>query len=189
MKVNRVGFEEFETGLKGLNPLHAFNRPLFALLNNLWVDEIHFLLVTKVGVEFAAVFGERNGVLLSPWSAPFGGFAFKREDVPLEELNELIDAIGEYAERVACKTIEITFPPSFYANNFLSKIDFLFLNRGVKSITEINYHFDFEFHKNNNFRNKNFVRNFKKGDGMVLFLCSTNQEKSYRFGLPPSNGV
>ncbi|MBP8850380.1 MAG: hypothetical protein KBG80_07480, partial [Breznakibacter sp.] len=77
MVVIRVSSEEYEQELKKLNPLHVYNRPQFALLNNLWVDEIHFLLFKTSKVEFAITLGERNNVLLSPWSAPFGGFAFR----------------------------------------------------------------------------------------------------------------
>ena len=185
MVVIRVSSEEYEQELKKLNPLHAYNRPQFALLNNLWVDEIHFLLFKTSKVELAITLGERNNVLLSPWSAPFGGFAFRDVRASMELLTESITLLKEYALLCNCREITITFPPSIYAPSVLHKLFFVLENNSLISRkSDINYHLD--LHKSESYPyNSNFKRNFKKGELLkqTLYKCEDVREKQIVYDL------
>ncbi len=191
MVVIRVSSEEYEQELKKLNPLHAYNRPQFALLNNLWVDEIHFLLFKTSKVEFAITLGERNNVLLSPWSAPFGGFAFRDEGVTIETIEECVTSLKQYASHVNCTLIQITIPPSIYDHQFITKLNYVLEFSSSNKIVDINYHFNLHDISINDRLNRNFKRNLKVGEklGMQLHLCTSLIEKEKVYSVIEENRV
>lgn len=189
MRIVRVNSQEFEDELKGLNKVHAFNLPQFAMLNNLWVDEIHFLLFKNVKTELAITFGERDGVLLSPWSAPFGGFAFLHDDISLELISTSFDLLKQYAKRCNCLEISFTLPPTFYAKSFLTKLSFFCDSRSSHRVTDINYSFDLNNLKSVKDLNRNYNRNYKKGlqNNLSLVLCNTLDEKEQCYSIIEEN--
>lgn len=189
MVIVRVSSEEYEAEFVKLIPLHAYNRPQFALLNNLWVDEIHFLLFKTTKIELAITLGERNNVLLSPWSAPFGGFAFRDEGILLETINECVSLLKSYALQVNCRLLEITLPPRVYAPRFIEKLNFVLESKSSKKFVDINYHFDLNDVTTLDTLNRNFKRNLKYGEalGQQLCLCSTVVEKEHAYSVIEEN--
>lgn len=189
MIVVRVSSEEYEEELKRLNQVHAFNSPKFAMLNNLWVDEIHFLLFKTSKVELAITLGERNQSLLSPWSAPFGGFAFRDDFISIEVFEASIIQLKKYAKFVNCKLIEITLPPDLYASRCLTKLRFVLDSHSKFKISDINYYFDLEDNTISNRLNRNFRRNIKKSEvhALQLHLCLTNEEKELAYNVIEEN--
>ncbi len=189
MIVVRVSSQEFEEELQKLQLVHAFNSPLFALLNNLWVDEIHFLLFKTTKVELGVILGERNNTLLSQWSAPFGGFVFKDDTISIESLQNSIKALTTYTKQVNCISFTITLPPPFYSSNFLTKLFFVLGSFTSPKTVDINYHFDLLIENTLQSRNRNFKRNLKIGEdlGLQLYLCQNNEEKSVAYKVIEEN--
>mgnify|MGYP007112146813 CR=1 FL=1 len=58
--------------------------------------------------------GIRAGALLSPYSAPFGGFHFKKENVYISEIDRFIELLKDYAEARSLDRIEVVTPPDIY---------------------------------------------------------------------------
>ena len=95
---------------------HVFNTPAFAALNAHKADAVHYLLFDDNGkTRFGLVLGERGGKLLSPFSAPFGGFSVNREQ-SLAKIDEAVVSLAEYAEKER-KDIRVVLPPQIYAHN------------------------------------------------------------------------
>ncbi len=66
--------------------------------------------------------GIKNGVLQSPFSAPFGGFHFRNEIIYTGELDNYLISLKEYIKSNRLKGIEITLPPDIYHLTFNAKI-------------------------------------------------------------------
>lgn len=95
-------------------PTHVFLGVAFNELNRQKCESIHYLLLEDTGgkVRCGIILGERNGVLRSPFSAPFGGLE-ERGNQKLPFLCSAVMTIREYARKMGCG-VEITFPPACY---------------------------------------------------------------------------
>jgi len=189
MIVVRVNSQEFEQELKKLNRVHVFNVPQFAILNNLWVDEIHFLLFKTNRTILALTLGERDGKLRSPFSAPYGGFAYFKANISISSLEESLKLLQDYARMCNCTQISITCPPTFYAHSFLTKLSFCYNKLADKSVCDINYHFDL---LDKNFEKKvdgEFRRDLKKGikNKLTLIRCEKFEEKQLCYNIIDEN--
>jgi len=129
-----------EYAVQPLTHMHAYNTADFAALNAAKADAVHFLLAVKDGkVRFGLVLGERNGLLLSPFSAPFGGFS-QRKYPSLECLDETVDALRSYAEKRGMK-VRITLPPTFYEPRLIAHSVNVLSRKGALHHIDLNYHF------------------------------------------------
>ena len=59
-------------------PYHVFNGAAFSELNRHKCAGLHYLVFKDSKIRLGLVLGERDGVLCSPFSAPFGGFSSLR---------------------------------------------------------------------------------------------------------------
>ena len=191
MQVVRVNSQEFGLELKKLNQVHSFNLADFAMLNNIWVDEIHFLLFQTKETILAITLGERNAKLLSPFSAPFGGFSFLRDDISISIIQEALELLQGYGRSCNCKDISLTLPPLFYAPNFLTKLVFCCYLASSSQITDINYHLNLSLIGNLGRFNRNYWRNIKKGESNNLFItkCVTSEELELCYSIIEENRV
>lgn len=121
---------------------HVFNSVPFVLLNETKVSEVCFLLVEDDGrCRFGLIVGDRGDMLASPFSAPYGGLEFSREE-RLTNVITAIDAIAEYAAERK-KSLRITMPPSFHRPEMNMKITATLLNRREALLwADYNYHYD-----------------------------------------------
>jgi hypothetical protein len=85
--------------------------------------DTEYIIFRSSKPKLGLIAGIIDGVLSSPFSAPFGGFSYKKDDVSLETLDESIDLLLEYSIQKIFRSINITLPPSFYAESFLSKLN------------------------------------------------------------------
>ena len=60
---------------------HQFISEEFIVLNEEKVDKVVRLVQDIKKVQIGLIAGVRGGILLSPFSAPFGGFHFKNEKI------------------------------------------------------------------------------------------------------------
>ena len=114
MTINEVTAREYAERIER-HP-HVFNTPAFAELNAHKAEAVRYLLFDdNCKTRFGLVLGERGGKLLSPFSAPFGGFSVNREQ-SLEKIDGAVAALAEYAKKER-KDIRIALPPQIYAHN------------------------------------------------------------------------
>ena len=98
---------------------HIFNTAAFSEINRHKADAVRYLLFADGRkTRFGMVLGERNGRLLSPFSAPFGGFSANKQQ-RLDIIEEAVKALAEYAKSVG-KPVYIVLPPAFYAPTLIN---------------------------------------------------------------------
>ncbi|GHV14927.1 hypothetical protein AGMMS49938_11950 [Fibrobacterales bacterium] len=117
---------------------HIFNSKEFAEFNRQKCDEIHYLDFDGISI----IFGERDGIFYSPFSAPFGGFSSERKCPSLEAIEK---AICNLTYKLKNKWCNITLPPYIYNGTFISQCVSALMRTGfVLDFADLNYSFDLE---------------------------------------------
>lgn len=138
MQIKEVSLEEY-AGLP-LKHAHVFNSVDFSRLNAHKADRLHCLVFEEEGkCKYGITLGEREGWLLSPFSAPFGGFSHGKS-VHLESLDAAAEALVYYAKDKE-KRLRVVLPPLFYEQHFLSETVNVLSRHATLSYIDINYHF------------------------------------------------
>ena len=119
---------------------HIFNTVAFAQLNSDKVDRVHYLSFNDPKPCFGIVLGESNGMLRSPFSAPFGGF-LENGTHRLERLEKAVDMLVDYAKERSLKLL-ITLPPLLYDETKISKWVSVMTRKMQLSYINHNYHLD-----------------------------------------------
>lgn len=122
----------------GLHPV--FNSPAFTQLYTHKCRAIHYLAFRRRNRIVAGIIaGETDGMLQSPFSAPYGGFTLLAAPA-IALLTELTDSLTGYARELGLG-IRITLPPVYMAPAEISAWAYVLgLREGVKITTDINYH-------------------------------------------------
>ena len=102
------------------NDPHPFISSSFITLNNSKTDRIIRLVHDSEKPEIGLIAGIKNNNLLSPFSAPFGGFHFKKENVYSDTVDIFISSLKEYLE-VKQLGIKLILPPYIYHQTFNAK--------------------------------------------------------------------
>jgi hypothetical protein len=100
---------------------HPFISEQFIELNKGKVDKIIRLIDDCKKPVIGLVAGIRNGLLLSPFSAPFGGFHFHNEIIYISEVDSFLSSLKAYIEFEGFKGIDLTLPPDLYNLTFNTK--------------------------------------------------------------------
>ncbi len=124
------------------NPSHVFNSMDFNALNESKCDAVYYLLFRDTKVRMGIIFGVRNNILTSPFSAPFGGFEATSLDIRLQQIDAALQALEAWATTKNFDAIRIVFPSFFYNSNLLNKLcnclsRFSYERKNV----DLNYHF------------------------------------------------
>lgn len=102
----------------------------FIELNRTKVDKIIRLLENKNKVSIGLVAGIKDNILLSPFSAPFGGFHFRNDNIYITEIEVFIDDLLDYARLKNIEMINLTLPPSIYHLSFNTKLINILIRKG-----------------------------------------------------------
>ncbi len=78
------------------------------------------------------VTGVKDNVLLSPFSAPFGGFHYSHEYIMFDSIYNFVSGIQEYIINNNIKGINITLPPDIYQTNMNAKFVSAFIKADYK---------------------------------------------------------
>lgn len=114
------------------NP-HPFLREDFLDLNEWKCSRILRLAEDKPKKELGLVAGVKNEVIMSHFSAPFGGFHFRNELVYTSEIDAFLSSLKEYIISSELKGIEIILPPDLYHPTFNAKTINSFIRGGFTS--------------------------------------------------------
>jgi hypothetical protein len=161
------------------NP-HPFISEPFIELNKGKTEKIIRLVSDKQKPEIGFIAGLRSGILLSPFSAPFGGFHFRNEKVYISEIDNFLFEIKEYIVLQGLKGIEIVLPPDIYHSTFNAKtINSLYRNGFSTVIPEITgwvnlQKFDGEFSQ------KNSREYYRQALRNKLTFCEVSYEEEKR---------
>lgn len=117
---------------------HIYDSADFCELNRHKADSMHYLVVSDTKARFGIVLGERGGRLLSPFSAPFGGFTTNRAQ-RLEGMEAATELLTSYARGLGL-TWRITLPPLAYDCTQLSKWANVLGRMGRLLYSDLNYH-------------------------------------------------
>ena len=126
------------------NPVACYLRADFNLLNASKVDAVRFFAYAPESGEVALglAVGEKGNVWSSPYSAPFGGFAYTQCQTVA-----LLNAAGAELKSFAVsqgKVLKLTLPPLFYDRLFYPKFVAALLQNGfTQSYANLNYAFDY----------------------------------------------
>ncbi len=104
------------------SPSHVFNSAAFNALNESKCDAVYYLLFKDSKIRLGIIFGVRNNILTSPFSAPFGGFEATSPDLKLQQVDTALQVLHLWAKSKNFEGIKIVFPAFFYNSNLLNKI-------------------------------------------------------------------
>jgi len=101
---------------------HPFISEKFLELNSWKVDKIVRLVPDNDKVSLGLVAGITDGKMLAPFSAPFGGFHYRNEQIYVSEIECFLDDLKEYAKTENLNWIFFSLPPSIYQKSFNAKV-------------------------------------------------------------------
>ncbi|MBE0675960.1 MAG: hypothetical protein IH591_14985, partial [Bacteroidales bacterium] len=106
----------------------------FIELNRDKVDRIIRLVDESGEPVIGLVAGIKDGILKSPFSAPFGGFHFRKENIYISEIDRFLHLLSDYATSRFLKGIEIITPPDIYHLTFNAKVVNSLIRQGYQFI-------------------------------------------------------
>lgn len=113
---------------------HVFNSVIFNELNSEKVGKVHYFIFKDSKVRLGICLGEKDDLLKSPFSAPFGGFEYNTEDHKFKIVEEAVELLEDYASKNG-KNLKITLPPEFYGSTIINET----VNTLVRSDFNISY--------------------------------------------------
>lgn len=123
-------------------PNHIFNSGAFSKLNESRFEKLYYLIFRDTKIRLGIIFGLRDKVLLSPFSASFGGFEFASADIKLYQINSALESLFVWTSSNKFIGIKIILPPFFYKEDFLAKMTNCIYRSGFETKNiELNYHF------------------------------------------------
>jgi len=121
MEIVEVTAEQYAEVIS--KPTQFFNAAAFNAVNAYKCDNVFYLLFKDAKIRLGIIFGVRNNLLVSPFSAPFGGFETVNDDIKLQQIDQALEALENWAKEKNFDGIKIVPPPFFYNPNFLNKMD------------------------------------------------------------------
>ncbi|OYU85090.1 MAG: hypothetical protein CFE24_03780 [Flavobacterium sp. BFFFF2] len=139
MEIREVDVSTYKSYLKSTS--HVFNSVEFTELNSDKCDQVFYLLFKSEKVCCGISVGIRNGNVLSPFSAPFGGFEAIQPDVYVKQLIEATQLLQSWTIQKGFHSLKITLPPTIYGNDWISKQVAAFSETRLDvECIDINYH-------------------------------------------------
>jgi hypothetical protein len=103
------------------HPYHIFNYATFTQLNISKCEKPFYLLYKDTKYRLGLTAGIRSGKLLSPFSAPFGGFSFLKQDIQIAVIEKALQQLEIFAFSKSCSCIRLILPPLIYNETFVAK--------------------------------------------------------------------
>ncbi|WP_293872247.1 hypothetical protein [Flavobacterium sp.] len=180
MEILEVTPEFFDASFP--KPNHIFNSGAFSKLNSARFEKVYYLIFRDTKIRLGIIFGLQNQVLLSPFSATFGGFEFVNCDIKLYQIDATLESLFNWASTNGFIGIKIIQPPFFYNEDFSAKVTNCIYRAGFDTQNiELNYHFQ-TANLNIDYEQKiwyNAKKNLKKATafGLLFEKLESNQGK------------
>lgn len=118
---------------------YIYNSVAFAELNRDKASAVTYLAIGDKKPRFGIILGERGGILRSPFSAPFGGFA-QRGQQRLDYMDEAARLVVGYAKGLG-RQLLVTPPSMVYDIGEQSKWVNILARHMSQRFVDLNYHF------------------------------------------------
>jgi len=153
------------------NPNQIFNSGAFSKLNQSRFEKVHYLIFKDSKIRLGLILGLKEQVLLSPFSATFGGFENATDDIKLYQIDAAIQSLFDWASAKNYIGIRIIPPPSFYNEDFSAKVMNCLYRSGFETKNmELNYHF----------QTANLTEDYEQ---LIWYNARKNLKKANSFGL------
>jgi hypothetical protein len=126
-----------------------------------------------------------------PYSAPFGIFEKLQKHVKIEEIEESLRLLEQYAKDKGVHSIMFRLPPSFYDESFISKVQNCLLRQDyAMDFCDLNYQFFIDNPEN---YEQTLLRNAKKNlrkaekENFDFVHCDTTEEKKEAYAVIQNN--
>jgi len=170
------------------NPYHVFNSADFNLLNNQKCEKLFFLLFEEQKYRLGLVAGLREGILNTPFSAPFGSYSHIGGKTNLTTLENAIDATEEFAREQKIKGIRHILPPLIYGDTFIAQLtNILYRKQYQMTNCDISHYFPLD--KFDATYPKSLPRNARKNLAIALKsnlefkVCDTENQKEKAYSI------
>ncbi|MFW5785163.1 MAG: hypothetical protein ACOCW1_03165, partial [Chitinispirillaceae bacterium] len=94
----------------------------FTELNRSKTERVVHLIDDREKPAMGLVAGVEQGILKSPFSAPFGGFHFRNQNVYAGRIDSFSESLKQYIASRDLKGIDLTLPPDIYHQTFNAKV-------------------------------------------------------------------
>lgn len=111
---------------------HPFLSEPFVELNQAKAERIIRLISDDTKPSLGFIAGIRNKRIISPFSAPFGGFHFKSENVYPSEIENFLHELKQFITDQGFDGLDITLPPGLYHPTFNSKLINVMIRSGFE---------------------------------------------------------
>jgi len=101
---------------------HPFVSKRFIALNSHKVSSVRRLVDSQEKARIGMIAGQNDDILLSPFSAPFGGFHFRKDNQYIGEIENFIEGLKDFIRYENLKRIQIILPPDIYHFSFNTKV-------------------------------------------------------------------
>lgn len=124
-------------------PYTVFNSAPFNSLNSDKVERVFYFLFRDSKYRLGLIAAQNQGALVSPFSAPYGGFTPIYNDVKIQSIEEAVDLTIVWAKQRGLTKIKFTLPPPVYNESYLAKVSNVLYRRnfGIDTL-ELNFHFN-----------------------------------------------
>ena len=139
MTIRRISAKEYKSLFP--QPFSIFNSVEFAELNKGKCIDLHYLAFHESKTRLGIILGETDDMLLSPFSASYGGFS-SNTAVPLQYYDEACLCLRDYTHSIG-KKIRITLAPPLYdeLDNVKTFRALMSAGANIESI-DYNHHFN-----------------------------------------------
>jgi hypothetical protein len=163
-----------------VNP-HAFISGPFVELNKKKTERVVRLVNAGERSALGLIAGINDGILKSPFSAPFGGFHFKNAIVYISEIDSFVADLKAYVLSQGLRGIELILPPDIYSQTFNAKaINSLFRNGFQPLIPDITCWVNLQ-QFNGAFTQKNSKEYYRQAvRNELVFDLASNEGDMYR---------
>lgn len=175
------------------NPYHIFNNIDFNLMNAVAKGVVIKCIAFKTSkFRLGLIGGVVNNKFISPFSAPFGGFSYIKEDVNLQTIEEAIDLLHHHCRSNNITEIHLTLPPFFFNMGFISKLNNVLYRKGFGiAKSDLNYSIPLKGSFQDYLRrldvNGRRNLNIALSKNFTFFQCQTPEEKEQAYNIIKKN--
>jgi hypothetical protein len=153
MELIEIHYEEYDCLFSSCN--HVFNTGRFNHNNSHRCNDVKYLVFKDGKHSLGLIAGLKNNILISPFSAPFGGLSFTHQSVSFTIIEDFVRLLSAYTLNNNFIGIKLVLPPLFYNEIFLTRLmNVLFREHFLVTNLDVDFYFDCE----NNTEYKDQVR-------------------------------
>lgn len=163
-----------------------FNSMQFNDANKDNADRVCYFLFRDSKYRLGLIAGIKNNVLLSPFSAPFGGFSFRKSEIKIKYIEKALTLLETWAESNAINKFQFTLPPLFYHDTFIAKeVNSFFTAKYDVNKIDLNFHFETSFlnddYEKNIWYSAKKSLNKSKNKNLIFKKCIDDSEKELAY--------